>query len=209
MIKDSVIFTNLLSWDDDPDWVVRRYPFTDVGGANATFTDGVTTSASPTLTSATAAFVANDAGKSITGTNIPPGTTILSVQSATSVTLSQNATASGSALSFTIVGRGGILAASMKPGYLVKFDATAANVLGALGADDAVLSGVIVDLPDNTDTPTAGNAKTMAVAFEGSFDKNQIKYADGSSPISVAGVTRLRGLAIFLDPATPAGPWAP
>ena len=134
MIKDSVIFTNLLSWDDDPDGVVRRYPFADAGA---------------------------------------------------------------------------LTVAAMKPGYLVKFDAAAANVLGAVGADDAALAGIIVDLPDNTDTPSGANTKTVAVAFEGSFDKNQIKYADGTSPLSAAALARLRGISIFLDPATPSGPFAP
>jgi hypothetical protein len=123
-IKDSVAFTNLLSFDDDPDWVVRRYPFTDGAGGNLV---------------------------------------------------------------------------NMKPGYLVKFGAAAADVLGALGADDAALAGIIVDLPDATDVPSGANTKTVAVALSGSFNKNQVKYADGSTPISAAG----------LDPATPAGNFAP
>lgn len=58
--------------------------------------DGVTTNTSPTVTSATAAFVAGDAGKTITGAGIPAATTILSVQSGTSITLSANATATAS-----------------------------------------------------------------------------------------------------------------
>lgn len=133
-IKDSVNFTNLMSFDDDPDWVVRRYPFTDAGA-------------------------------------------------------------------LTVV--------AMKPGYLVKFDATKANVLGAVTADDAALEGVIVDIPDTTDVPIGAATKTVAVAFTGSFDKNNIKYADGSTPISAAGIERLRDLGIFVDPSTPAGPFAP
>ena len=133
-IKDSSTFTNLQSFDDDPDWVVRRYPFTDGAGGNLV---------------------------------------------------------------------------NMKCGYLVKMGAAAADVLGALGADDAALAGVIVDLPDNTDVPAGAATKTVAVAFEGSFDKNQVKYADGSSPITAAGLATLRGKGIFLDPATPSGNFAP
>jgi hypothetical protein len=133
-IKDSVQFANLQSWDDDPDWVTRRFPFTDAGALT-------------------------------------------------------------------------ILVA--KIGHLVKFDATAANVLGAVAADDAALAGVIVDLPDNTDVPVGPATKTVAVALSGSFDKNTVKYADNTSPISAAGLATLRAKQIYIDPATPSGPFAP
>ncbi len=67
----------------------------------ATFGDGV--SASSTLyTSATAAFVAGDVGKTITGTDIPAGTTISAVVSATNITLSQAATGTHTGNTFTI-----------------------------------------------------------------------------------------------------------
>jgi len=130
-IKDSVVFSNLLSFDD-VDQVVRRYP--------------------------------------VTGT---------------------------------------ILITSLFIGALIKFDATRANVQGAVGADDAVLEGVVVDLPDNTDNPSGANVKTVAVALAGAFDKNTVKYADGTTPITAAGLARLRDMGIFIDPATPAGPFGP
>jgi len=135
-IKDTVNFTNLLSHDDEPDWKVARYPFTDGGGGN--------------------------------------------------------------------IGQ-------MLPGHLVKFNATADAVLaavGAAGADDAALAGVIVDIPDNTDVPAPTKSKTVAVALEGSFDKNSVKYQDGTA-LTTAAVTRLRSINIYLDPATPAGAFAP
>jgi hypothetical protein len=68
-----------------------------------TYADAVTTSGSAILTSATATFVPEDAGKPISGAGIPGGTTILSQQSATQVTLSANATATatGVAISFS------------------------------------------------------------------------------------------------------------
>ena len=133
-IKDTVYFPNLQSFDDNPAWPVRRYPYTDAGA---------------------------------------------------------------------------LTIAALKVGMLVKFDATATAVLGAVAADDAVLAGVVVDLPDNTDVPAPTKAKTVAVAFQGSFNKNAIDYADGVQPITVAGLTRLRSLGIFLDAATPAGAFAP
>jgi hypothetical protein len=65
-------------------------------------TDGVTTNASATVTSATAVFTAYDVGKKISGAGIPALTTILSVQSATSITLSANATATATGVALTI-----------------------------------------------------------------------------------------------------------
>lgn len=78
------------------------------GTFDATFTDGATTSASPIITSATAAFVQADVGKTITGTGIPAATTILSVQNATTATLSANATATATGVSITITARTGV-----------------------------------------------------------------------------------------------------
>ena len=99
----------------------------------------------------------------------------------------------------------------MKVGHLVKFNAGRTEVLaavGAAGADDAALEGIIVDLPDNTDVPVGAAHKTVAVAFNGSFDKNTVAYQDGTA-LTTAAVARLRDMNIFLDPATPAGAFAP
>jgi hypothetical protein len=64
--------------------------------------DGATTSASAVVTSASAAFKIGDVGSPISGTGIPAATTIISVQSATSVTMSANATASATGVSITL-----------------------------------------------------------------------------------------------------------
>lgn len=71
--------------------------------ATRTVADGVTTSGSATITSATLAFVAGDIGRTITSTNLPSGTTITTVASGTSATVSQQATASGSSQTFSIL----------------------------------------------------------------------------------------------------------
>lgn len=55
--------------------------------------DGATTISTPTITSATISFNQSDIGKSIVGQDIPAGTVITAVASATSATMSQNATA--------------------------------------------------------------------------------------------------------------------
>lgn len=74
--------------------------------SDQSFTDGANVSGTPIWNSASANFNQNDVGLSITGTNIPANTTILSVQSATQITLSQNTTSgAASALAFTIHGR--------------------------------------------------------------------------------------------------------
>jgi len=81
-------------------------------GANTrTVADGVTTLSSTTLTSATAAFVASDVGKTVAGTGIPTGTTIASVTNATTVVMSAAATAAGTGVSVTITGAGSTLLA--------------------------------------------------------------------------------------------------
>jgi hypothetical protein len=101
---------------------------------------------------------------------------------------------------------GGAALSTMKPGYLVKFDTARANVNPAVSVDDAVLEGVIIDIPNDIANP---NDSTVAVCLAGSFDKNTIKYADGTSPISAAGVTRLREMNIFLDDVISSGAFAP
>ncbi len=68
------------------------------------FTDGVTVSGTPALTSATAMFSSTDQNKVITGAGIPAGTWISSVTSPTAVVLSAAATASASGVSVTIHG---------------------------------------------------------------------------------------------------------
>jgi hypothetical protein len=102
--------------------------------------------------------------------------------------------------------------AKMLPGYLVKFDATLTHVLPALAADDALLSGVIIDLPDQVSNP--GDV-TVAVALSGSFNQRQIHYANAWSqagsptPLSPAAIARLRDMNIYLDPSVPTGAFSP
>jgi len=73
----------------------------------STFNDGVTTAGSAVYRSNTAHFVAADVGKTISGTNIPAATTILSLIDIFSVNMSANATGTGTmtGLTFTITAR--------------------------------------------------------------------------------------------------------
>lgn len=93
-------------------------------------TDGVTTSGSTAISSATAAFGADDVGKPISGTGIPAGATIASVTSATAATLSANASASGTGVTFTI---GVALASASYPASIkpLKFNHAAVTIGGS------------------------------------------------------------------------------
>ncbi len=79
----------------------------DYGNAGSrALADGVTTTSSFLLTSATAVFLTTDIGSAITGAGIQAGTTIASRVSATQAVMSKAATASGSGKSFTVFGKG-------------------------------------------------------------------------------------------------------
>lgn len=86
------------------DKIYKLVASSDTDG-DQTFADGISLNADATYESAAANFVAGDAGKSITGTNIPAATTILSVTDDDTIELSANASAAGTGLSFTIHGR--------------------------------------------------------------------------------------------------------
>lgn len=94
----------------DTSFTAPAHAVTLLGGqSNRQVTDGVTTSGSTTVTSATASFNSGDIGRSISGTNIPAGAIITAFGSATSVTISAPATASGSAITLTLGGGVGTL----------------------------------------------------------------------------------------------------
>lgn len=141
-------------------------------GTGAGFADGTTTSGSTTFTSNTAAFTAADVGKSLTQLTsrglatdpsgcIPAGTTIASVESATSITMSQAAQATGSTVLFAVGSRtkpvgeslwesrdeaSAVLAKLTKAGLNLKGGdaATAAlKVTGATGASTNIFEALI------------------------------------------------------------------
>lgn len=106
-----------------------------------TVTDGVTTSGSAAITSATALFNASDVGNPISGTGITAGTTILSVASATAATLSANATATGTGVTFTL---GLALAAASYPSAIkpLKFNHASVTIGGSsVNAKSVTISG--------------------------------------------------------------------
>jgi hypothetical protein len=94
-------------------WVALGVPFLDVHTMNTgtgadgyrQVTDGVTTSGSTTLTSATANFGAGDIGKTIRGAGIPALAYMTAFASGTSCTLSAAATASATGVTLQITGQ--------------------------------------------------------------------------------------------------------
>jgi hypothetical protein len=95
-----------------------------------TVSDGVTTSGSAAISSASAVFSQEDVGKPISGTGIPSAATIAAVTSATAATLSANATASGTSIAFTI---GVALATASYPASIkpLKFNHAAISIGGS------------------------------------------------------------------------------
>ncbi|MEZ5145347.1 MAG: SdrD B-like domain-containing protein [Acidimicrobiales bacterium] len=104
-----------------------------------TVTDGVTTNASTTLTSATAAFTAADVGSLVGGSGIPAGTRIASVTNATTVVMSAAATATATGVTVSI-GCAGTISIPAKSGatfvsplgQAVRFQAAGGAVFSAV-----------------------------------------------------------------------------
>lgn len=71
-------------------------------GRKVILTDGATTNASKTVTSATGAFTSADIGIPVSGTGIPGGAVIQKINSGTSVDISEAATATGTGVSITL-----------------------------------------------------------------------------------------------------------
>lgn len=97
-----VAFTGAASTFDSDDVVDLRTAAETNKTGPTSVTDGVTTNASTTITSATARFTFSDIGTTISGTGIPASTTIAGVTSATTATLSAAATADGTGITFTL-----------------------------------------------------------------------------------------------------------
>lgn len=81
--------------------VTRQAQTTGVPVAGRAVSDGVTVNNSVTITSATAAFVTGDVGRSVTGSGIQASTVIATVVSGTTATISKTATAGASGVSLT------------------------------------------------------------------------------------------------------------
>lgn len=125
--------------------------------------DGVTTNASATLTSATAAFTSADVNNPVSGTNIQSGTTITAVNSTTSVTMSKTATASGSGIYVTLYGDGNrtVMDAATTSGSTTITSSTAyfqAADVGKPIVGASILSGTTISAVTNSTTAVLSQA---------------------------------------------------
>jgi len=164
-----------------------------------TFTDGATTNTSPILTSAAGAvFTLNDVGRSVTGTGIPALTTILSWQSATQVTMSANASATGAAVSVTI---GLAYTTPTYPG------ATAALYTSTLPTVGALTIGGTVTVPTTTALATSSGTvapglKGWSLSLDNGLDLKRDTVGDRRQPIT--GM-RKGQLSLTIEYDTPTG----
>lgn len=104
-------------------------------------TDGATTDTDTEVTSSTGAFTAADVGKSISGTGIPTGATIVTINSSTSVEISAAATATATGLTI-VIGKALASASYASGAKPVKFNHGSVTIGGsAVPVKAATLSG--------------------------------------------------------------------
>jgi prepilin-type N-terminal cleavage/methylation domain-containing protein len=108
-----------------------------------TVVDAVTINNSTSLTSASANFTSSDVGRSVAGTGIPPGTTIQSLVSGTSVTMSSNATADGASIE-AVIGAGTVVYSVVGQSILRRENGTLTTI--ASSTDNLLPSWLDVDL---------------------------------------------------------------
>lgn len=181
-------------------------------------TDGVTTNTSAAITSATAAWVFDDIGKPISGTGIPAGTTILSVQSATAATMSANATATGTGITFTI---GVAASATAYPSTIKPFTFREATV--SVGGSAASVKKLTLGCENNLDkeryflgsperkVPLEADLHEIKGSLEGEFEDRvqYLRFVNESQVAVVAAFTHLTGetltftMNVRLDGDTP------
>jgi hypothetical protein len=129
----------------------------------STRTSGVTTNASPNITFASSGEIP-PAGATITGTNIPGGTTIVSATATTAV-LSANATAAGSGITFTIVAA--TMATATEKDNTFLCNATSGAITQPIPAAAAANNGLELVIKK---TDSSGNAVTIGGTVDGALN---------------------------------------
>jgi hypothetical protein len=134
--------------------------------------DGVTTSSSPNISSATAAFTPSDVGKQVSGVGIPAGTYILSYASATAVVMSANATGAGTGVTFYFSGRKVTdLATSNVAATITSLTAafTAADVGSPISGAGITPGTTILSVQSGTAATMSANGTTLATGVTAQF----------------------------------------
>ncbi len=125
-------------------------------------TTGTTVSMSPVIT-AIPSTTNMTAGQEISGTNVPAGSTIVSVDSATQITISANATGSGSGVTITAGTAAVITGVAEETDTQLKVRAAQSFALAATGPADAV-SAALLAYDDVTDAFVVENYTDGEVA---------------------------------------------
>lgn len=128
-----------------------------------------------------AATVATDVGKSVTGAGVPPGVTIISVNAGVSFVMSDEATATGSALSFTIGATGNkkTLTFSINKNKY-SFGMEGVNTYGK-SRRIYVPTGVVVGTKVDVDYLRAKKARTYKTTFQAISAPNTVQIVDFTS----------------------------
>jgi hypothetical protein len=147
-----VAFTGAASAFDSDDVVDIRTAANSLRTGPTSVADGVTTSGSNIVSSATASFDQSDVGSAISGTGIPADTVIAGYTNVTTVTLSNDATASATGITFTMARPKipwpemdrSLLLTPDYDGHLFKDDAV--KTAYSLGSDSVIKRGQLPDL---------------------------------------------------------------
>ncbi len=135
--------------------------------ANRTFKDGHTTSASGTVTSASANFQASDVGAYISGQGLKPGTKITARTSATQVTVSPvaDATSVPAGVQLSIAAASPSLAARyVTDAHTTTASTTVTSATGMFSATDKGISITGAGIPANTQITAVASATSVTIS---------------------------------------------
>jgi len=170
--------------------------------------DVTTATGSTTITSATANFqAATDVGLSVTGTDIPDGTTIASVTNATTAVLS--AAATGPAVANAVISFGGslLVTTTRQANDATKTASVITSVAAKFKTTDIGLPVYGTGIPANTFiTAVAGNNATTTGAMTASAGPDKVVIGDPSAtaPTSTDQIA-FQGVQLDLNPGLVSG----
>jgi hypothetical protein len=142
--------------------------------------DGVTTNASATLTSATAAFTSVDVGNPITGPKIQSGTTISAVNSATSIAMSKPATGTASNQWVSIYGDG---FRTVMDAFISSGSTTITSSTAYFQAADVGRQIVGAGIPAGATIAAVTNATTATLSAAATADEGNLTVSIGGTVV--------------------------
>lgn len=179
-------------------FTVNACPTAAPTGTARTVTDGVTNSTA-TLTSASAAFTSADLGRLVTGAGIPNNTTILQVNSGTSVTLSAAATATASSVSITITPYLVPVARQVTDGVTTNTSTTITSATAVFTAGDVGKLVTSTNIPANTYIASVTNATTAVLTAAATASGTGATFV--IAPQTASQFTVVTGTKAIIKPA--------